>query len=162
MHHGARQQRELPLAAAHAAGFPVRQMRDAETLHRFQRRGPVLRAGRIKNAEPVGEPHHNDFEQRIVKGRNARLRDIGDLARRGAAVQRSHVLAVYEDAPLRRCEKAEYAAEKRALTDAVRPKHGGNIAVGGGEGDIVQHARAAVGKPEAVDLNAHGPHLPAE
>ena len=137
-------------------------MRDAKTLHRFQRRGLVLRARRIENAEPVGQPHHNDFEQRIVKGRDARLRNIGDLARRGTAVKRAHVLAVYEDAALRRCEKTEYAAEKRALADAVRPKHGGNIAVGGGEGDIVQHVRATVGKPEAADLNAHGPHLPAE
>ena len=122
----------------------------------------MLRTRGIENADLVGKSHHNDFEQRIVKGRDARLRDIGDLARRGTAVKRAHVLAVYKDAALRRCQKAEHAAEKRALTDAVRPEHGGNVAVGGGEGDIMQHVRAAVGKAETADLNAHGPYLPAK
>ena len=51
---------------------------------------------------------------------------------------------------------------QRALGYLGLARRGGNIAIGGGEGDIVQHARAAVGKPEAVNLNAHGPHLPAE
>ena len=122
----------------------------------------MLRTRRVENADLVGKSHHNDFEQRIVKGRNARLRDIGDLARRGTAVKRAHVLAVYKDAALRRCKKAEHAAEKRALADAVRPEYGGNVAVGGGEGDIMQHIRAAVGKAETADLNAHGPYLPAK
>ena len=122
----------------------------------------MLRTGRVENADPVGKSHHNDFEQRIVKGRDARLRDIGDLARRGTAVKRAHVLAVYKDTALRRCKKAEHAAEKRAFADAVRPEYGGNVAVGGGEGNIMQHVRAAVGKAETADLNAHGPHLPAK